>query len=85
MDRDNDSPLKRYFRSLPPAQREDFSRRCGTTIGYMQLVVGGHRRCRESLAIAIDRESGGVVTVEELRPDVDWAYVRTRTPAEATQ
>jgi DNA-binding transcriptional regulator YdaS (Cro superfamily) len=26
--------------------------------------------------VAIERETAGAVTVEELRPDVDWAVIR---------
>lgn len=75
--------LNEYFKSLDATSRREFAHRCGTSLGYLQLVVYGHRRAGESLAIAIDRESGGTVTVEELRPDVDWAYLRNR--AEAAQ
>lgn len=36
----------------------------------------GYKSCAESLAINIDRESGGAVPCERLRSDVDWAYLR---------
>lgn len=65
-----------YLSSLPPDQRESFAQRCGTTVGYLRKAVSVGQRIGESLAIAIERESGRAVTVEQLRPDVDWAYIR---------
>lgn len=55
-----------------------FAAACGTTVGYLRLIAYGNRRCGESLAINIDRESGGAVSIEELRPDVDWSYLSAR-------
>lgn len=70
--------LKSYLSGLEPADRDRFAERCGTTIGHLRNVAYGCRTASEALAIAIDRESGGVVTCEESRPDVDWAYLRQR-------
>jgi DNA-binding transcriptional regulator YdaS (Cro superfamily) len=33
--------------------------------------------------IAIERETAGAVTVEELRPDIDWSVIRGRPAKEA--
>ncbi len=44
-------------------------------------LVAGTRPIPVDLAIAIERETGGQVTVEELRPDVDWAVIRGKPPA----
>lgn len=69
--------LHEYLRTLPStAAKEDFARRCGTTLGVLRQISNGHRRAGESLAINIDRESGGLVPCETTRPDVDWAYLR---------
>ena len=38
-----------------------------------------------SLCIKVDRESGGVVRCEDLRPDVDWAYLRDAPLPQAMQ
>jgi DNA-binding transcriptional regulator YdaS (Cro superfamily) len=35
-------------------------------------------RVPAELAIAIERETAGAVTVEELRPDIDWQVIRGR-------
>lgn len=69
--------LRNYLEDLPDLKaKEAFAKRCETTWGFLKLVAYGHRRAGESLAINIDRESAGQVTCEELRPDVDWAYLR---------
>lgn len=65
-----------YLATLPPDQRDAFAQRCGTTVGYLRKAVSAGQRIGESLAIAIERESCRAVTVEEIRPDVDWAYIR---------
>jgi hypothetical protein len=67
--------LKDYWKNLPPAEREPFAIRCGTTYGMLRNVVYG-KTPGESLCINIERESNRQVTCEELRGDVDWAYIR---------
>lgn len=39
----------------------------------------GKRRVPAEHCPSIDRETGGAVSCEELRPDVDWAYLRGST------
>lgn len=75
--------LRAYLNALSVAEQIEFAVRCGTTIGYLRkaLAVKG-ARIGESLCIAIDRESGGAVPCEVLRPDVDWAYLRGTAAAE---
>ncbi|ALO46594.1 transcriptional regulator [Pseudohongiella spirulinae] len=63
---------------------KSFARRCGTTAGQLRQVAGGYRRAGESLAINIERESAGAVTCEELRPDVDWAYLRSTSVSQTS-
>lgn len=76
--------LKDYLQTIPPGERAGFAERCGTTEGHLRNVSYGYRTCAESLAIAIERESGGQIRVEDLRPDVDWAVIRgSAAPAQA--
>lgn len=67
--------LKTYFMALATTERDAFAKRCGTTRQHMTNVAYG-RTCGEKLAIAIERESLGEVRCEDLRADVDWAYLR---------
>jgi len=38
----------------------------------------GHRRVPAERCPAIERATGGAVTCEELRPDVDWQFIRKK-------
>lgn len=71
-------PLRRYLKGLPDkAAREDFARRCGTSLGYLSKVLSKkHFSPDAPLCIAIERESKGKVRCEDLRPDADWKYLR---------
>ena len=65
-----------YLNSKPPQDQADFAVRCGTTIGYLRKASCVGQRLREAVCINIERESAGAVRCEELRPDVDWQFLR---------
>lgn len=69
--------LHEFIKPLQKASLEAFATACLTTAGQLRQVAYGNRRPSASLAINIERESAGRVTCEELRPDVDWAYLRS--------
>lgn len=78
--------LTNYLNSMSRVDQESYARRCGTTIGYLRKASSIGQRLRESLCIALDRESGGSVRCEALRPDVDWGYLlRRSTPPVITK
>lgn len=64
-----------YMKSLDKQKLEAFAQACSTSIGQLRQVAYG-RRAGAELAIAIDRSSGGEVSCEETRPDIDWKYLR---------
>lgn len=69
--------LKEFLKELSnQGLVEDFAARCGTTPAHLRQVSNGYRRAGEYLCINIDRESSGAVRCEDLRPDVDWGYLR---------
>lgn len=69
--------LKEFIKDLSnQGLVDDFATRCGTTSAHLRQVSNGYRRAGEYLCINIDRESGGAVRCEDLRPDVDWGYLR---------
>ncbi|WP_064577196.1 transcriptional regulator [Cupriavidus gilardii] len=70
----SDATLKSFLDSLPVEEREPFAHRCGTSFDYLRQVAYGNRLCREKLAARIERESGGAVKRQVLRPD-DWHEV----------
>jgi DNA-binding transcriptional regulator YdaS (Cro superfamily) len=69
--------LTAYLNDLAVVDQQAFAQRCGTSLGYLRKAVSAGQKLGESLCISIDRESGGAVPCEALRPDVDWAYLRT--------
>lgn len=73
--------LRQYLNSLPPDKQVAFASACETTVGYLRKAISIKQQLGESLVINIDRESGGVVSCEDLRPDVDWAYLRNSSAA----
>ena len=72
-----DTTLLDLWRTLSKGDRETFAKRCGTTANHLRNVAYRLKPCGEALCINIERESGGRVRCETLRPDVDWGYLRT--------
>lgn len=69
--------LLNYINSLSPADQSCFADRCNTSVGYLRKAISIKQTIREALCIDIERESKGAVRCEEMRPDVDWAYIRS--------
>lgn len=71
--------LKDYLRQLGSDDARDaFAQACGTSLNYLKLIAYGAKRAGAATAINIDRASNGTVRCEDLRPDIDWAYLRSR-------
>ena len=68
--------LDEYLKTLELEQRSAFARRCDTSPDYLWQLGAGMRKPKASLCIAIERESGGMVSCEEMLPEADWAYIR---------
>lgn len=68
--------LRAFLNDMPPVEQKDFAARCDTTIGYLRTAISARKRVGVELLIAIERESGGKVRCEDMRPDVDWAFIR---------
>lgn len=68
--------ILKYLNGLPVPEQAAFAARCGTSVGYLRKAGSTGQRLGESLCINLERESCRAVVCENLRPDVDWAYVR---------
>ncbi|MNJ18695.1 hypothetical protein D3C77_130020 [compost metagenome] len=75
--------LHDYIKPFDKQELDSFAARCGTTSGQLKQVAYGYRRPGAALAISIERESAREVTCEEMRPDIDWAYLRSTDPTKA--
>lgn len=68
--------LHSYIKTLYKQAFDRFAASCKTTVGQLRQVAYGNRRASAKLAINIERETSGAVTCEELRGDIDWAFLR---------
>jgi DNA-binding transcriptional regulator YdaS (Cro superfamily) len=68
--------LQTYLNGLPTAEQAIYAQRSGTTIGYLRKCISTGQKIGERVCINLERESGRAVMVEDLRDDVDWAYLR---------
>lgn len=69
--------LLEYLKSLEsPESVAQLAGRCGTSPAHLMQIARGYRRAGEYLCINLDRETSGRIRCEDLRPDVDWAYLR---------
>jgi len=74
----NTTELKAFLASLSLSDREDFAKRCQTSLGYLNQIMYGNSKCSASLAIKIDKESDGAVSCDLLCPEADFDYVRNQ-------
>lgn len=68
--------LLTFINGMQPKQQEEFAERCKTSVGYIRKAISAGQKFGDGLCINIERESFGAVRCEDLRPDVDWAYLR---------
>ncbi|EMG9297672.1 TPA: YdaS family helix-turn-helix protein [Pseudomonas aeruginosa] len=69
-----------YIKPMTKEELDAFAARCGSTVGQLRQVAYG-RRASADLAIRIDIASDGVVNCEDIRDDINWAYLRGRQRA----
>ena len=62
-------------------QASALGRAIGVTPVLISQWANGHRPVPAERCPAIEKATSGEVTCEELRPDVDWAYLRGASPA----
>lgn len=60
--------FKDHWKSLSTAERPLFAVRVGASVSTLNQLAFGDRVVSGALAVAIERETGGLVTVSELRP-----------------
>lgn len=66
-----------YLKGLTKDQRAELAAQVGTSVAYLWQIAYKQRRCKESMAIELEKATARRVRMEDLRPDVDWAYVRS--------
>lgn len=66
--------LRDYFNGLSKDERSDFAERAGTSVGYIWVLSGGHRRPSPPLVIRLVIASNGRLSPEGLRPDLESLF-----------
>ena len=76
--------LLKYLNSLNRAEQVDYATRCKTTAGYLRKACSTGEMIREIVCSRLEKESGGVVKRQSLRPDwrVIWPELATSLSAE---
>lgn len=72
--------LRKYLNSLSRTEQTEFAVACGTTLGYLRKAISVNQRLGLELCVVLEKKSFGSVYCEELRPDVDWAFLRNTAP-----
>lgn len=62
--------LRSYLSTLSPADQADYARRAGTSIGYLRKALSVGQRFDGALVRQLHIQSGGEVSLTELRPDI---------------
>lgn len=73
--------LIEYINSLSIADRTAFEKEIKTTINYLRRANSGKTKLGINICIAIDKATDGIVRCEDIRPDIDWRFLRS--PQEA--
>ena len=74
--------LKTYFKTH---KQTDLARAMGVTQGAVHQWASGLTRVAVERCIEIERATARAVTCEDLRPDVDWGFIRGTTTAHQAQ
>jgi DNA-binding transcriptional regulator YdaS (Cro superfamily) len=75
--------LLKYLNALAKDDRLRFVTSCGTTEGYLRKAASVGQKIGADLCINIERESDRSVRCEDMRPDIDWQYLRSTTESTA--
>lgn len=66
--------LRSFLAGMSRPERERFAARCGTTAAFLRNVAYGQRSANVKLCVALERESRGYVSRQDLRPN-DWHLI----------
>lgn len=75
--------LKEYLKAHGSSERNRLAKALGTHVQQITNFAYGYRHPNIPSAIQINRLTGGIVTLEDLRPDIDWSQMRNDLNAAA--
>jgi DNA-binding transcriptional regulator YdaS (Cro superfamily) len=62
--------LAEYFKTDVRGAKSEMAEYLNITPTWMALLIAGRRKASPVLALAIEKATGGLVTRQELRPDI---------------
>lgn len=75
--------MKTFLKQASPTEREALAEEVGTSVGYLYLLAGDHRRPSPALCHRLVAAQGKL-SLSELRPDIWVAAVPKRRQTDTT-
>ena len=66
--------FKSYFFGLAPTERKAFAEKVGTSVGHLNNFCYGTTKLATDICVSIEKESGKLVTRQDLRPKDFWRH-----------
>lgn len=73
--------LKIYLSKLERGGVSRLANKLGISASYLSQLASGAASISTERAVEIEKATGGAVRCEDLRPDFDWAYLRSSSGA----
>ncbi|KFK48291.1 hypothetical protein JS87_22375 [Vibrio vulnificus] len=61
---------EKYWNEMNVCEKKNLASMVNSTVGYLRLVMSGHKKPSASLAKRLDEQTNGVVKKTRLRPDI---------------
>lgn len=65
-----------WLDSMPKKTQDMVAKRMETSTGQLRQIGRGVRSCSAKLAVEIDKNSGGQVSMITLCPEIDWGHIK---------
>ena len=75
--------LLAYLNGLTSVDQDRFAKNLRSSINYLRKAISTGQKFRAEFCVDIERATNGLVTCEELRPDLtaQWQYLRNTKKA----
>lgn len=72
--------LRTFLEQQPTGYKAQLARAIGRQPSYFSRQLSGDRAFTENDCIGIEKYTAGQVRCEDIKPNVDWAYLRRSGP-----
>ena len=70
------------MKKMPTHARRELAKKIGVGDDFLYQVLTGRKRASVQLCAALECETSREITCEELRPDLNWAVIRSLSSQE---